>query len=103
MYLDPEVIPRVLRWYRPDTRVEMTDWADVLAALPVPEHERRMVASEVSRFAMQIDRRPDIMEAQGVDEDIIKFLTQNIDTQVRQLKVLQLPEAYHTPSEATYP
>ena len=81
----------------------MTDWADVLAALPVPEHERRMVALEVSHFAMQIDRRPDIMEAQGVDEDIIKFLTQNIDTQVRQLKVLQLPEAYHTPSEATYP
>ena len=103
MYLDPELIPRALRWYRPDTRVEMTDWADVLAALPIHEQERRVLAQALSRFAEQIERLPDIMKAQGVDRDIIEFLTLPIDTQVRQLKVLQLPEAYHTPSEATYP
>jgi serine/threonine-protein kinase HipA len=103
MYLDPELIPRVLRWYRPDTRVDLTDWADVLAALPVPDRERRMLALALSRFAAQIERLPDIMEAQGVDHDIIEFLAQSIDTQVRQLKALQSPEAHHAPSEPTYP
>jgi serine/threonine-protein kinase HipA len=103
MYLDPEVIPRALRWYRPDTRIELTDWADVLAALPVSGHERRMLALELSRFAAQIERLPDIMEELGVDHDIIEFLTPYIDTQVRQLKALQPPEAHHAPSEPTYP
>jgi serine/threonine-protein kinase HipA len=93
MYLDPELIPRALRWYRPDTRAELTDWTDVLAALPVPDHERRMLAAELSRFAVQIERLPDIMAAQGVDHDIIEFLTQDIDTQARQLKALQPLEA----------
>ena len=55
MYLDPELIPRALRWYRPDTRVELTDWADVLAALPVPDHERQLLAGELGRFAVQIE------------------------------------------------
>lgn len=93
MYLDPDLIPRALRWYRPDTRAELTDWADVLAALPVPDRERRMLAGELSRFAIQVERLPDIMAAQGVDHDIIEFLTPYIDTQVRQLKALQPLEA----------
>jgi serine/threonine-protein kinase HipA len=103
MYLDPALIPRALRWYRPDTRVELTDWADVLAALPVPDHERELLAQALSRFAVQIERLPDIMETQGVDHDIIEFLTPSIDTQVRQLKALQPPEAHHAPSEPTHP
>lgn len=88
MYLDPEGVPRTLRWYHPDTRVELTDWGDVLAALPVPDHERRMLAVGMSQFGAQIERLPDIMEEQGVDRDIIEFLTQSIDAQVRQLKAL---------------
>jgi len=40
------------------------------------------------------------MEEQGVDRDIIEFLTRSIDTQVRQLKAL---EAHHAPSDPTYP
>jgi serine/threonine-protein kinase HipA len=103
MYLDPALIPRALRWYRPDTRVELTDWADVLAALPVPDHERELLAQALGRFAVQIERLPDIMETQGVDHDIIEFLTPSIDTQVRQLKALQPPEAHHAPSEPTHP
>ncbi len=103
MYLDPDLIPRVLRWYRPDTRIELTDWADVLAALPVPEHERRALALALRRFAVQIERLPEIMEAQGVDHDIIEFLTQSIDTQVRQLKALQPPESHHAASKPTHP
>ena len=92
MYLDPEAIARVLRWYRPETRVELTDWGDILAALPIPGDERRWLALELSRFAKQIERLSDVMKAQGVDDDIIEFLTYSIDTQVRQLKVLQAPE-----------
>jgi serine/threonine-protein kinase HipA len=103
MYLDPELIPRALRWYRPDTRVELTDWTDVLTALPVSEPERRMLALELSRFAVQIESLPNIMEEQGVDHDVIEFLTRSIDTQVRQLKALQPPEAHHAPSDSTYP
>jgi serine/threonine-protein kinase HipA len=93
MYLDPELIPRALRWYRLDTRAELTDWADVLAALPVTDQERRMLAGELNRFGAQIERLPDIMAEQGVDHDIIEFLTRYIDTQVRQLKALQPSEA----------
>lgn len=47
-----------------------------------------MLAAALSRFAVQIEGLPDIMETQGVDHDIIHFLTQSIDTQVRQLKTL---------------
>lgn len=101
MYLDPELIPRALRWYRPDTRVELTDWADVLAALPVSGHERQTLAAALSRFAAQIERLPDTMSAQGVDHDIIEFLSPSIDTQARQLKALHSPEAQHAPSEPT--
>jgi len=95
MYLDPQVVPRTLRWYRPDTRVELTEWADVLAALSVPDGERRTLADALVRFAAQTERLPDIMEAQGVDRDIIEFLMPSIDAQVRQLKALQSPEAHH--------
>lgn len=101
MYLDPQVVPRTLRWYRPDTRVELTEWADVLAALPVPDDERRALARGLSRFAAQIERLPDIMEAQGVDDDIVEFLLRSIDTQTRQLKALQPPEARHAAPDAT--
>lgn len=88
MYLDPDVIPRVLRWYRPDTRVELTDWADVLAALPMPDSERERLLQAMREFAPEIERLPDIMAAHGVDDDIIEFLTRSIDTQARQLKAL---------------
>jgi len=101
MYIDPQVVPRTLRWYRPDTRVELTEWADVLAALPVPDDERRALARALSRFAAQIERLPDIMEAQGVDDDIVEFLLRSIDTQTRQLKALQPPEARHAAPDAT--
>lgn len=29
MYLDPELIPRSLRWYRLDTRIELAEWGDM--------------------------------------------------------------------------
>lgn len=88
MYLDPEMISRVLRWYRPDSRVELTDWADVLSTLPLPESEREALMQALRQFAVQIEGLADIMDAQGVDHDIIEFLTHSIDTQVRQLKAL---------------
>ncbi|PCE24985.1 hypothetical protein BWP39_10700 [Paraburkholderia acidicola] len=88
MYLDPEGIARTLRWYRPDTRVELTDWADIVAALPVPDQERKLLAQGLNQFAAQIERLPDILEAQGVDHDIVDFLALSVDTQTRQLKTL---------------
>ena len=88
MYLDPEAIARVLRWYRPDTRVELTEWGDILAVLPVSDDERGWLAVELNRFGTQIERLPDVMEAQGVDHDIIEFLTHSVDKQSRQLKAL---------------
>lgn len=101
MYIDPQVVPRTLRWYRPDTRVELMDWADVLAALPVAVDERRTLAAALARFATQIERLPDVMDTQGVDHDIIEFLVPSIDTQVRQLKALQPPEARHAAPDTT--
>jgi len=92
MYLDPEAIARVLRWYRPETRVELTDWGDILAALPIERDERTWLARELNGFAGRIERLPDVMKAQGVDDDIIEFLGHSIDTQVRQLKALAARE-----------
>ncbi|WP_322046336.1 HipA domain-containing protein [Paraburkholderia sp. J67] len=90
MYLDPELVPRTLRWYRPDaTRVELTQWGDVLATLPVDVGERQQLGEALSRFAAQVERLPEVMLAQGVDHDIVQFLTPSIDTQVRQLKALR--------------
>jgi serine/threonine-protein kinase HipA len=89
MYLDPELVPRTLRWYRPDaTRVELTEWGDVLAALPVSAGEREEIRAALGRFGAQVERLPDIMQAQGVDHDIVQFLMPAIDTQTRQLKGL---------------
>lgn len=88
MYLDPEVISRALRWYRPETRVELTDWATVLDSLPVSVSERQALARAMNQFATQIEGLPDTMEAEGVDHDIIEFLMPSIDTQIRQLKLL---------------
>ncbi|WP_343665613.1 HipA domain-containing protein [Paraburkholderia tropica] len=96
MYLDPELVPRTLRWYRPDaTRIELTEWGDVLAALPVGADERLRLGEALGRFATQVERLPDIMLAQGVDHDIVQFLTPAIDTQVRQLKALN-PDSRHS-------
>jgi len=53
------------------------DWADVLAARRVPEHERRMLAAE-----------PAAMHARRVEPDVVEFLLPSVDTQVRQLKAL---------------
>ncbi|MGN6232876.1 MAG: HipA domain-containing protein [Trinickia sp.] len=92
LYLDSQLIPRALRWYRPDTRMELTDWGDVLAALPVPGDERLTLGAALCRFAAQLERLPDIMDLHGVDSDIVEFLIPSIDTQVRQLKALEPPQ-----------
>lgn len=95
MYLDPEGVARTLRWYHPDTQVELGEWGDVLAALSLPDDERRALARAMSRFGAQLERLAGIMEKHGVDHDIVEFLTPSIDAQVRQLKALQPPESPH--------
>ncbi|WP_233853946.1 type II toxin-antitoxin system HipA family toxin [Paraburkholderia sp. HD33-4] len=104
MYLDPEMIPRTLRWYRPDsTRAELTEWGDVLAALPVDARERQQLRAALGAFASQVERLPDTMQAQGADHDIIEFLMPSIDTQLRQLRALQPPEVHHATSHIPEP
>ncbi|WP_322069713.1 type II toxin-antitoxin system HipA family toxin [Paraburkholderia bannensis] len=106
MYLAPELVPRTLRWYRPDsTRVELTEWGDVLAVLPVSAGERQELGEALGSFATQVERLPDIMAAQGVDHDIVQFLMPSIDTQVRQLRAMHTdsPQDTETHHAATRP
>ncbi|MBV6320519.1 type II toxin-antitoxin system HipA family toxin [Duganella violaceipulchra] len=88
MYLDPDGIPRAARWHHPATRVELTEWRDVLAALPVDDAERGHIRLALHRFAPQIQALDAHMLAAGVDDDIIRFLRPHIATQVQQLSAL---------------
>lgn len=88
MYLDPEAIPRTLRWYQPGTRVELTDWRSILDALPATDAERSALREQLGCFGLQLEQLADIMTAQRVDADIIDFLRPSIDTQARQLQAL---------------
>lgn len=85
MYLDPELIPRTLRWYHPHTRAELTNWSDVIAALAVDEQERTALRVALHAFSAQIERLPNVMEHAGVDHDVIEFLAPHIATQAHQL------------------
>lgn len=90
MYLDPDMIPRTLRWYCPGSREELVAWDDILQELPVSAEERRQLAAGMHRFADQLERLPDTMQVQGVDDDVIRFLVPHIDVQHRQLKALPM-------------
>ncbi|MEK6423634.1 MAG: HipA domain-containing protein [Burkholderia gladioli] len=88
MYLDPEAIPRTLRWYEPGTGAELTDWRRILDALPVTDRERVALREQLGRFGVQLEALADIMAAQRVDADIVEFLEPSIDTQIRHLQAL---------------
>jgi serine/threonine-protein kinase HipA len=88
MYLDPEGIPRAARWHHPVTRVELTSWTEVLAALPVDDIERRHIRLTLHHFAAQVQALDQHMAAAGVDDDVIRFLQPHIAVQVQQLQAL---------------
>lgn len=88
MYLDPDGIPRAARWHHPATQVELSEWTDVLAGLPIDEEERRHIRLHLHDFAAHVQALDQHMRAAGVDDDIIRFLQPHIATQVQQLHAL---------------
>lgn len=88
MYLDPEGIPRAARWFHPETRVELVNWSDVLATLPIDDAERNHIRQALYEFAPKIQLLSEHMREAEVDADIIDFLQLHISNQVRQLHAL---------------
>lgn len=88
MYLDPEMIARVCRWYHPQTRKELTVWGDVIDAIDLEPTERAHIRAEMAAFAIALEEVSDVMRDVGVDDDIIEHLQAAISEQVRQLRDL---------------
>lgn len=89
MYLDPEGITRASRWYHPGTRKELQRWEDVLAQLVLPGDEREQLVESLVRFGGQLATLADCMREEGVDEDIVDFVTPSIEAQRTQLLALR--------------
>ena len=89
MYLDPEGITRSARWYHPESRKELRNWADVLAQLTLPEQEHARVVEALVRFGEELASLPECMRDVGVDEDIVDFVLPSIDAQRTQLLALR--------------
>ncbi len=88
MYLDPEGITRSARWYHPESRKELKNWADILQQLAVPEQERSRVVDALVRFGEQLAGLSECMREVGVDDDIVDFVTPSIEAQRTQLLAL---------------
>ncbi len=88
MYLDPEGIPRAARWFHPITKTELTDWKDVLQALPIQDAERQHIRQELHRFLPDMEALDQRMREAEIDDDIIRFLQPHAATQVQQLRAL---------------
>lgn len=91
MYLDPEMIPRVSRWYHPEHGKELTNWTDVLATLPVEAAEATRLRQAMAAFGLQLQTLPALMYRYGVDDDITTHLQKGIEEQCRQLAELTGP------------
>jgi serine/threonine-protein kinase HipA len=87
MNLDKDGIARTLRWKNPD-KVEITNWADVLAALPTGVDELAEIRRALFAFSRKIDTLEEVMAKQGVDDDITKARHYSIQTQRDQLREL---------------
>lgn len=88
MYLDPEGIARAARWYHPQTRKELSDWREVVAALALDEAETTRICRELVQFGEPMRELLTHMREAGVDEDIIAFLRPSIEEQIRRLDAL---------------
>lgn len=87
MYLDKEGIARALRW-QDDNQKQLRNWADVLAALPLPNLEKNQLRQQLAAFADELDKLAAIMTEQGVDDDIVQFRRLAIIEQRDQLREL---------------
>jgi serine/threonine-protein kinase HipA len=88
MYLDPELIARVCRWYHPRTRKELTVWGDVIDAIDLGAGERARIRAGMAAFGAALERLDDTMRWAGVEDDIIEHLQAGIEEQARQLRDL---------------
>lgn len=88
MYLDPAGIPRSARWYHPNTKKELHEWHEVLAALEIENAERDYIRQALHQFGVQLKALDRHMRQAGVDDDIAAFLTPHIATQIQQLHSL---------------
>lgn len=96
MYLDPEGIARACRWYHPETKIEINEWADVIEAMEIPADENERVKKALKQFGEQIKTLHSLMLDCGVDHDIAGYLKPAIETQIDQLTGLRLaPEKHH--------
>ncbi len=79
-----------MRWKNPD-KVEITNWADVLAALPIDAAELAEIRRALFAFSGKIDTLEDVMAKKGVDDDITHARHYSIQTQRDQLRELSTP------------
>jgi serine/threonine-protein kinase HipA len=88
MYLDPEGITRAARWYHPETRKELGDWTAILEVLGCEDEERGAIEGALHAFGARLENLEAMMRGAGVEDDIVAFLHQSIETQLRQLAAL---------------
>ncbi len=88
MYLDPAGIPRAARWYHPQTKKELHQWQEILAAIELQDDERHQIRRELYRFGQQLIALDQHMQKAGVDDDIVTFLKPHIAAQIQQLQSL---------------
>jgi serine/threonine-protein kinase HipA len=87
MTLDREGIARTLRWKR-DDKTEIANWVDVLQFLEFDQVELGQIGAELLAFEGELEKLPDVMRAQGVDDDIINQRYHAIQEQREQLREL---------------
>jgi serine/threonine-protein kinase HipA len=87
MNLDREGIARTLRWKR-DDKTEIANWVDVLQFLEFDQVELGQIGAELLAFEGELEKLPDVMRAQGVDDDIINQRYHAIQEQREQLREL---------------
>jgi serine/threonine-protein kinase HipA len=89
MYLDPEGITRAARWYHPGTGKELQRWEDILPHLGLDAQDHRQLVEALVAFGEQLGTLSDCMRDQGVDGDIVDFVTPSIAAQRTQLLALR--------------
>jgi serine/threonine-protein kinase HipA len=98
MFLDPEVVPRVVHW-RDARGTRLDEWARVIEALDLPDAEKAALTGELCAFAETVGRLPEIARDCGVDAEILERCRAAIDAQATDLAALrssdgQAPQAH---------
>ena len=85
MYLDPEGIARVCRWSGDAETAGDPFWGKVLELFPDREEAMQTALRD---FGHLVQRLPDIMRDDGVDDDIIEQRGRSIEKHTQQLLTL---------------